>query len=51
MMIVPIEMWNEKVGNNRIKVVGKRFWYRGKYYKYTLLKGFVEIEREMTADE
>lgn len=42
-MIVPISMWNKKVANGDVRVVGKEFYYQGTWYKYQLYKGWVEI--------
>lgn len=46
-MIVSISRWNEVVGNMRIKVVGKKFWYRGEWYRYELMGKWVEIRRDV----
>lgn len=50
-MIVSIQKWNEVVASMKIRVVGKKFWYKGEWYRYELLKGWVEIQKDVNKME
>jgi len=45
-MRVKLEVWNRKVGNQEITVVGKKFYYKGEWYAYALGKEYVEIAHD-----
>ena len=45
-MLMSIRTWNKKVANQDIVVVGKRFWYKGEWYRYELTKQWVRITKD-----